>query len=124
MTNNISTIPQVSKEDCYNALVEARSMLVAQHPDFTSVLHSLVKAVSYRPDVGTAATDGTIIWVGPGFAGLPIQERASVLTHEIAHVMFDHIATNDPRAPGSGSSNGHGRGRGHDSGYSKGNRDE
>ena len=82
----------ISDEDGRNRLIEAKSMLVAQHPFFASLLYSLVKDVSYKPDLDTAATDGTTIWVGPWFATRPIQERACVLAHEIAHVMFDHMA--------------------------------
>lgn len=76
----------------------ARIRLIAGQPFFGSLIMKL--PLVENASVETCATDGVKIYYSRDFiAGLPVDEFAGVLAHEIAHVAFKHTLRRGDRDP-------------------------
>lgn len=75
-------------------LSDAISALVVQQPFYAVLLFDLCEIHEVQPDdpeVKTAATDGTNIYVNPDFfKSISVQERIGVIAHEITHIVLRH----------------------------------
>lgn len=82
----------------HEVIDKALSRLVLRHPFYASIVMS--GPVIAKPEVGTAATDGTSIYYAPDFfAALNTDEAAFVLAHEAEHIVRLHSFRRGHRDP-------------------------
>ena len=87
-------------KDAVNALKIAKITMMMQRDTtfYTAILFSLKQKIT--DEIPTAATDGKNLLLNPTFfSDLSINERITLLAHEVLHVALDHMHRRDDRDP-------------------------
>lgn len=93
-------IDQKIYDDATEALKIAKITMMMQRDTafYTAILFSLKQSMT--EEVPTAATDGKHLLINPEFFwDLPLNERITLLAHEILHVALDHMHRRGERNP-------------------------
>jgi len=94
------TIHQAIYDDAAEALKIAKINMMMQRDTafYTAILFSLKQTLT--EEIPTAATDGKNLLINPEFFwNLPLNERITLLSHEVLHVALDHMHRRNERNP-------------------------